>query len=273
MKKNIQSVDNVIYKNALSLQQKKQREKQEAYLIEGPNLLREALENNGVLIQVFCREAFDGQRLEQLTLLNELEKRSIPMSILSEKLFQKLCDTQTPQGIVGVVKKPCYSEETFFKTTSNRQNSNVLVLDRLQDPGNLGTILRTADAAGFQGVLVRKGTGDLFAPKVVRSAAGALFRLPVFFTDSVEETIGYLRKYGKRIVATTLQKSKLYYEANLCGNIGLIIGNEGNGICQEFIDQADETIRIPMEGTVESLNAAVAAGILMYEAVRQKQQR
>lgn len=273
MKKNIQSADNAIYKHVLSLQQKKHRETFGEYLIEGPNLLKEALDNAAILTHVFLREGLDEQHFELMNLLKKIQSRSIPVFFLSQRLFQKLCDTQTPQGIAGVVKKPYYSEEDFFGNSLKRSSSNILVLDRLQDPGNLGTILRTADASGFQGVIACKGTGDLFASKVVRSAAGALFRLPVFFTESAEETIRYLRKYGKRIVATTLQNSNIYYEADLCENIGLIIGNEGNGICCDFINGADETIRIPMEGSAESLNAAVAAGILMYEAVRQKQRR
>lgn len=271
MIKIIQSADNAIYKSTLGLQQKKHREISGQYMIEGPNLLREALENRAELTQVFLREEMSKQQSELSDLFEEIQSRDIDVFFLSQKLFEKLCDTKTPQGIMGVVKKPQCSENNFFHQA--RPTSNVLVLDRLQDPGNLGTILRTADAAGFQGVILCKGTGDIFSPKVVRSAAGALFRLPIFFTNSAEETIRYLRKYKKRILATTLQNSQIYYETDLCENIGLIIGNEGNGICKEFIDGADATIRIPMMDNVESLNAAVAAGILMYEAVRQKEQR
>ncbi|WP_324824646.1 RNA methyltransferase [Sinanaerobacter sp. ZZT-01] len=270
MRKNIESANNAIFKTALGLQKKKQRESLSQYMIEGPNLIREALENRAELLRIFVRIDEEKRSPELEGLLNEIQRQGIDIYFLSRKLFEKLGETITPQGILGVVKKPNYTEEDFFHPLSCQANGNMLVLDRLQDPGNLGTILRTADAAGFQGVILCKGTGDVFAPKVVRSAAGALFRLPLFFTNSAEETISYLHKYEKRILAATMQNSQVYYKVNLCGNIGLIIGNEGNGICQELIDAADETICIPMMKSTESLNAAVAAGILIYETVRQR---
>ncbi len=270
MVKNIQSADNVLFKETLGLQQKKQREKLSQYLIEGPNLLREALDNQADLRRVFMRADLEEQSFELKDLFSKFQKRGIDVCLLSDKLFEKLGETMTPQGVLGVVKKPQYSETDFFCPKNDSVSGNLLVLDRLQDPGNLGTILRTADAAKFQGAILCKGTGDIFSPKVVRSAAGALFRLPVFFTDTPEESIYYLRKYKKRILAAVMQADSIYYRANFREEAALVIGNEGNGICEEFIRAADETVCIPMNDRAESLNAAVAAGILMYETVRQR---
>ena len=145
---------------------------------------------------------------------------------------------------------------------------NFVVLDRLQDPGNIGTILRTADAAGYKLAVVMKGTADVFSPKVVRAATGSLFRMPVVFMDSEEELLEFTRAAGKKTVATCFDTDLYYYDVNLKENIALIIGNEGNGISETLIASSDVKIKIPMHGNIESLNASVAAGILMYEAVR-----
>ena len=145
---------------------------------------------------------------------------------------------------------------------------NFVVLDRLQDPGNIGTILRTADAAGYSLAIVLKGTADVFSSKVVRAATGSLFRMPVVFMDSVDELMEFTRAAGKKLVATCFDTDRYYYDENLKENIALIIGNEGSGISRELIECSDLKIKIPMHGNIESLNASVAAGILMYEAVR-----
>ena len=145
---------------------------------------------------------------------------------------------------------------------------NVVILDRLQDPGNIGTIIRTAEAAGYKGVVVLKGTADVYSPKVIRAAAGSVFRMPVLFLESPAQAIELLKKYDKKIVSTCFDTENNYYDIELKKNIGLVIGNEGNGICRELVEDSDIRIKIPMTGTVESLNAAVAAGIIMFEAIR-----
>ena len=145
-----------------------------------------------------------------------------------------------------------------------------MVLDRLQDPGNIGTILRTADAAGYRLAVVMKGTADIFSPKVVRAATGSLFRMPVVFMDSNSELVEFTRAAGKKLVAACFDTERCYFDEDLTDNIALVIGNEGNGICKEIIESSDVKIKIPMHGNIESLNASVAAGILMYEAVRGK---
>lgn len=263
----ITSVENQIYKAATQLKQKKYRDAQRRYLIEGSNLIREAWHNGGEFEMIIRSEDFHSEDFRN-ELLDPTETNA-PMEVMSPGLFRKLSDTETPQGIMAIVKKRVYAEEEFF-SSGWKAGSNVIVLDRLQDPGNIGTILRTADAAGYLGAILLKGTADIYSPKIVRAAAGSLFRLPVFMADTPEQVIQLLRKHHKNIICTTPNCSRFYYDADLKENAAVIIGNEGNGVCDEFLEQSDMLIKIPMEGTIESLNAAVSAGILMYESVRQR---
>lgn len=256
----ITSTENPIYKKIFQLKMKKNRDKMGKYIIEGPNLIAEALDNQGEIEVILRTPDFNLQEYD-------LKGRKIPVYTMESGLFGKLSDTETPQGVMAVVKKRIYSEQEFFLDQGSK--SNIILLDRLQDPGNIGTILRTADAAGYLGAILMKGSGDIYSPKVVRSAAGSLFRLPVLILDTPAEALSLLRKYGKRILCTALKEAKIYYDADLRENAAIIIGNEGNGVCREFLEGADSRVKIPMEGTIESLNAAVSAGIFMYESVRQ----
>ena len=185
--------------------------------------------------------------------------------IVDPKLFGELAQTETSQGIIASVRKPILSLEEFIE---NKKPGNFVVLDRLQDPGNIGTIIRTADAAGYKLVIAMKGTADIFSPKVVRSATGSLFRIPIAFVENNDQLIDFAHKAGKKLTATCLDDSKYYYEEDLKENIALIVGNEGNGIDPDLIAKSDVKIKIPMHGSIESLNASVAAAIIMYESVR-----
>lgn len=270
--KRITSAENQIYKSAALLKQKKYRDEQGKYLIEGPNLIREALHNGGEIEMLLFREDFDAENFCSEN-YHPAHKGAEP-AVMTSGLFRKLSDTETPQGIMAVVKKRIYSEEEFFSPESlrscgGRAASNLIVLDRLQDPGNIGTILRTADAAGYLGAILLKGTADIYSPKIVRAAAGSLFRLPVFMAETPGQVIRLLKKHGKNIICTSPNCSIYYYDADLKEHAAVIIGNEGNGACEEFLEGSDLLIKIPMEGSIESLNAAVSAGIFMYESVRQ----
>ena len=250
----ISSKDNKIFRLCEQLSHKKYRDKLGLYLIEGENLLEEAVKNGaGIKTVLMCRD-YRGS-------LFGTEDKSF---CLSDKLFEQLSQTETTQGIMAVVEKPEFCPDRFI----DRGGGNFIVLDRLQDPGNIGTILRTADAAGYELAIVMKGTADVFSPKAVRAATGSLFRMPVVFMDSVDELMEFTRAAGKKLVATCFDTDRYYYDENLKGNIALIIGNEGSGISRELIECSDLKIKIPMHGNIESLNASVAAGILMYEAVR-----
>ena len=147
------------------------------------------------------------------------------------------------------------------------------MLDRLQDPGNRGTVIRTADAAGFAGAVIVKGTADLFSPKTVRAAAGSLYRVRLLFAGSPEDAAEKLRTHGRQIICTSPYAEKLFYDTDMAHKTALVIGNEANGVCEELQNAADVNVKLPMEGTIESLNAAVAAAVVMYEAVRQRHMR
>lgn len=257
------SKNNQTYKLFQKLETKKYREKTGLYLIEGENLMEEALNNKAVIETVIIRK---GEEHRFQPMIDTLTKDSDAQILTAESaLFENMVQTETSQGIIAAVRKPVCSPEHFI---ANKVSGNFVVLDRLQDPGNIGTIIRTADAAGYKAVVVIKGTADVFSPKVVRSATGSLFRIPVIFFETEEETVRFIKAAGKRLVATTLTGSRNYYEEDLRDDIALIIGNEGNGISDTLIEKSDLKIKIPMEGTIESLNASVAAAIIMYEAVR-----
>ena len=258
----ITSKENRIFRHALSLKRKKYRDKFGEYLIEGPNLLKEALKEGVVVETVFVRPD-TGE--EALALIddpgNGLGDKAF---CLSAVLFDELKDTETPQGVVSVVRKP------ELEADRGTEGGNYIVLDRLQDPGNIGSLLRTADAAGFELAVFMKGTADPFGPKVVRSACGSVFRVPVVFADSYDELLEFVHSRGKRLIATSMDAAKPYYDCDLGADCAIVIGNEGNGIDPELLMRADEKIMIPMAGNTESLNASVCGGILMYERIRRR---
>lgn len=249
----IVSKDNRIYKNCEQLTHRKYRDRLGRYLIEGENLLAEAVKTGADIQTVLLRRGCD-------RLPAALVDKAF---VLDERLFDRLAQTETSQGLLAVVAKPTADKADFVQTPGN-----FIVLDRLQDPGNIGTIIRTADAAGYSLAVIMKGTADVFSPKTVRAATGSLFRMPVVFLDSVSELSEFTKAAGKKLVATCFDTQCYYFDVDLTDNIALVIGNEGNGISSEIIESSDIRIKIPMHGSIESLNASVAAGILMYEAVR-----
>jgi len=185
------------------------------------------------------------------------------MAAIRDDLFARLSGTENPQGIIAIAEKVAPDREEFGKRVAG---GNVLVMDRLQDPGNIGTVIRTVEAAGYRGVVTVTGGGDVYSPKAVRAAAGSLFRVPVINMPTADEALGFLRELGKTIVATSIEDAVLCFDADLRSNIALVIGNEGGGVSKDFTDAADIRVKIPMKGEIESLNAAVAAGILMYRS-------
>lgn len=254
MVKELRSKENRIYKECQKLGQKKYRDKEGKYLIEGPNLLEEALLNGAETEYILFDEMKDFNM-----------DTEVPVYKTDHKLFEKLSQTETSQGLLAVVKKPDYSSslESIMKA-----GKNIVVLDRLQDPGNIGTIIRTAEGAGYSAVVVLKGTADIYSPKTIRAAAGSVFRIPIIHVQDNRELRSLADRFGKHLLVTSLQGDSYYYDINLKENVALVIGNEGNGVSDELIEMADIKVKIPMSGRLESLNASVAAGILMYEAVR-----
>lgn len=262
----ITSRDNQVLKDTIKLLTKKHRDREGLYLIEGYHLLGEALEGGAEIRRVFFRESLGGGAAlgpEAEELAARLEQRHIPTFSLRSELFDLAADAETPQGVLAVAEKK-ESGAGWLKGAGN-----VLVIDRVQDPGNLGTLLRTAEGAGYAGVLLLKGSGDVYSPKVVRAASGSLLRLPLLLVDTPEAALEILREKGKRTVCTSPHCDVYYYDVNMQENIALIVGNEGEGVCRTFMEQADCLVKIPMQGAAESLNVAVAAGILMFESLRQ----
>jgi len=255
---NIASPNSNLYKLAKQLSVKKYRDKSGLYLIEGENLVREAAINAAEIEFIIARSDYDKEKL--FAFMMPGDRPGVKTCTMDDKLFQNLAQTENSQGILAVVKKPAQGKI--------RPKDNYVVLDRLQDPGNIGTIIRTADAAGYGGAVIIKGTGDVFAPKVVRAAAGSIFRLPLIMVESAYACIELLKSANKKIVATIMDTSHYYYDEDLIENVAILIGNEGNGLDPALIGNSDVKIKIPMNGKIDSLNASVAAGILMYEAMR-----
>ncbi|MBR5376183.1 MAG: RNA methyltransferase [Lachnospiraceae bacterium] len=181
--------------------------------------------------------------------------------VLEDEAYTKLCDTKHPQGILAVIKMPKIREEEIFSFEG--EEGKVIVLEGLQDPGNLGTIIRTSEAAGVKGVVMDRNTADIYSPKVVRSTMGSVFRVPFFYTEDLKGALMRLKKNGAALYAADLSGDELQ-GAVLEKKRVFVIGNEGAGLTGEISDICDRKIRIPMKGRVESLNAAVAAALLMY---------
>ena len=256
--KTIKSKDNNTYKSALKLIKKKYRDETGLYLLEGVKPLEDAISMGVSVKTIFLCEGTE-------------KPESFPTElcmVLDRKLFEALSDTSTPQGIIAVTEKKKYSVEAFEKAIGN--NGNVVVMDRLQDPGNIGTIIRTAEAAGYRGIIMVAGSGDVYSPKVVRAAAGSLFRMPVIHVADADEAANTVKSMGKQLTVTCLENAVNCFDADLTENIALVIGNEGRGVSERLMILSDIRVKIPMEGSIESLNAAVAAGILMYQSQKIK---
>ena len=230
--------------------------------IEGPNLLSEAVRAKLRIACVFVAEGSE-RLLDAVTLPADTETLMLPAKLLSEALT-----TETPQAIAALVEPPGWVWDHVLESADGRPPL-VIVLAALQDPGNLGTIVRSAEAFGATGIVSLSGTVSEWNPKAVRASAGSVFRIPVL-SAGVDESLSKLRARGVRILTTAAEASHSAPDINLSGAVALLIGNEGNGVPQAIAAQADEAISIPCPGPVESLNAAVAASILLYEASLQR---
>ena len=208
--------------------------------------------------RVYVSEEFEQEHKELLD--------GATYEVVENRIFARMCDTQTPQGILTVLRMPVYTREDLLKAAQPL----LLVLEDLQDPGNVGTILRTAEGAGVTGVILSRKTVDLFHPKTIRSTMGSIFRVPFLYEDNLMDTMDWLKQSGIQTYAAHLNGKKSYSQADYRGGSAFLIGNEGNGLSSGLAKAADCLIRIPMEGQVESLNAGVAAAILMYTAHMQR---
>lgn len=244
----ITSKDNEIIKEVKKLKEKKYRK--DKFLVEGMKMLKEAIEENANIDLIIVKE--------KMKIDIDISKyRSVEVS---EKLFNTLTDVVTPQGVLAVVNKNTNNNIDY---TANY----IMALDGIQDPGNIGTIIRTLDSANLKQLIVSKNTVDCYSPKVVRSTMGAIYRVNIIEVDDLKYTLEEIKESGFEIVTTSLQTEKSIYDITYNKKI-VVIGNEANGVSKEIENISDCRVKIPMLGKTESLNASVAAGIMIYEYVR-----
>lgn len=275
----ITSASNGRIKWVVSLMEKaRMRRKEQKYVVEGIRMFMEAPLENVAEIYVssdFCRRAREKGSPEEACLMRlETTDAKNGNGLLhevvevSDDVFRKFADTVNPQGILAIMNMSEASGEEMLKKADKPL---LVLLENLQDPGNLGTILRTAEGAGVNGIILSRECVDLYNPKVIRSTMGAIYRVPFFYTQDLPATMKGLQENGIPVYAAALDENAGAYDTySYTGAAAFLIGNEGNGLTPEAIATATQTCYIPMEGQVESLNASVAASILMYEAYRQR---
>lgn len=290
----ITSTSNQKVKELIRLKEKSRiREEEKLFLAEGPRMAEEIpMEWIDCL---YVSESYEKKCGEQTA---AYKKAGVRTETLSDEVFARVSDTKTPQGVLAAVHMPEYSfadilgvkkaaahthvqrafmQDPFEGHFAARDGAAgrarlplVLVLDNLQDPGNMGTVFRSAEAAGASGILMSKDCVDVYNPKVIRSTMGAIFRLPFYRVEDLPGAVMELKDGGLRVYAAHLEGRRTYNGEDYRRGCAFLIGNEGNGLRQEVAECADCRIRIPMEGCTESLNAAVAASILLFEAARQR---
>ena len=241
-----------------------ERKKEDVFVAEGVKMFLEAPE--GSLCEVYVSENLSGFPEGQ----GEKVRRKLEMcgyETVSEEVFRKMSDTQTPQGILCVVRQQHY---TMKEMLQKRECPLFLVLENLQDPGNLGTIFRAGEGAGVCGVVMSRDTADIYNPKAIRATMGSVYRVPFCYTDHLEEAIGWMKSAGIKVFAAHLKGERSYDRCDYRKPSAFLIGNEGKGLTAETAALADFYVKIPMEGKVESLNAAVASALLVFEAARQR---
>lgn len=260
----------------------KERRKDGVFLAEGIKMFEEAPEEN--ILEVYISEELEHKIMGQ-TRRKTVEKdgvknvdREDDMEVICEKLkqtgyetvtsdiFAKMSDTQTPQGILTVLKRPEYHLEDLLE----QPNPLFVLLENLQDPGNLGTIIRTGEGAGITGVIMSNGTVDIYNPKTIRSTMGSVYRVPFLYVENMQEIMQKLHEKGVHTYAAHLKGNTYYDTFSFTEPTAFLIGNEGNGLSDGLADMAESYLKIPMEGQVESLNAAIATALLMYETHRQR---
>lgn len=263
----ITSVANPRVKQVVQWQNKaKERRKDNIFLAEGAKMFEEAPVKS--IREVYLTaELEDKWKKEGGTLWDKL--KSLPYETVSEDVFAKMSDTMSPQGILSVIRRPEYQLEDYIK----KENPLFVILEDLQDPGNLGTIIRTGEGAGITCVIMTKNTVDLFNPKTIRATMGSVFRVPFVYVEDVEKTLDILHEAGIATYAAHLKGENYYDSFSFKEGTAFLIGNEGNGLKKQTADKAKSYLKIPMEGQVESLNAAIATSLLMYEAHRQRSMR
>ena len=253
----IESKDNNTYKNLKKLKEKKYRNKEKKYIIEGFRLIEEAFKASLPVLSIIINSNAK-EKLESY--LGKFINSEVKIYEISDNLFKELSSTENSQGIIAVI--------SMNNNTEDINSDFYLLCDKIQDPGNLGTIIRTAHAAGAGGVILTKGTVDVYNDKAIRSTMGSIFYMPIIYDNDLS-FVNKLKNDGFKLVATSLEESMNFFEEDLTGKIILTVGNEGNGVTEEIFNLADKKVKIPMPGGAESLNVSVASSIILFERVRQ----
>lgn len=255
----ITSTNNPQVKRLLQLQKKsKARDEEKVFVVEGLRMFAEVPAKQ--VEKIYISETLYNKKKQELNLKN------FPYEVLSDSVFLHVSDTKTPQGILCVVKRKNYDLQELLKV----KNPHFMVLDNLQDPGNLGTIVRTAEGAGVDAVFMSKDCVDIYNPKTIRSTMGSIYRMPFIYIEDIPELLNVFKKNGVKSYAAHLDGKNSYDKEDYKKGTAILIGNEGNGLRDEVTKNADILVRIPMQGQVESLNAAIAASVLMFEVFRQR---
>lgn len=259
----ISSVSNQRVKNIVALAKKaKLRDEQGVFLVEGEKMFYEAPIEHIMEVYVSEHASLTEKTRQKLASLS-----TGVVETVSDEVFAKMSDTQTPQGVLCVMKQFCYDKKKFLSC----ENSLFVLLENLQDPGNLGTIMRTSEGAGVTAVIMSRGTVDIYNPKTIRATMGSVYRVPFWYEEDLIGAMGELREAGVNIYAAHLRGEHSYTKENYVGPTAFVIGNEGNGLTDACADAANKYVRIPMKGQLESLNAGVATALLIYEADRQRE--
>ena len=268
-------------KHIVNLQKKsKLRKEEKQFVVEGIKMVSEAPKDR--LVKVYISETFKADNEEFLKKMNYEAVGKDVLEIVSDNVFVRMSDTQTPQGIMAVVKMSDVCIEDMFEkdnytdskddgadkvednTVDAKKQPLLLILENLQDPGNLGTIVRMAEGAGVTGIIMSSNTVDIYNPKTIRSTMGSLYRVPVIYVDDICKAVDECKEKGVKVYAAHLKGTDDYNQKDYAQPTAFMIGNEGNGLSDRLTQKADELVRIPMQGKVESLNAAIACTILTY---------
>ena len=259
----ISSTSNCQIKNIMKLlKSSKARREQGVFIVEGIKMFLEA-KKFGLIEKAFLSEELYRDWVQYVTL------RDINYEVVENKVFKEISDTMTPQGIIAVARM----KNAYLDDILEEESLSLVFLENLRDPGNLGTILRTAEGAGVSAVILSKESVDMYNPKVVRATMGSIFRMRFLYVDNIRGAMRQAQNAGVHLYATHLRGKQFYDEIEYGSKVGIIIGNEANGITEETARLADSYVKIPMCGHVESLNAAVATSIMMYEIFRQRRLR
>jgi len=262
----ISSEQNQKIKYLKKLYSKRGRQERGKLVLEGYRIIEEALKSSAVFEKIYMSSEFlksdEGQFFKDIY-INKDKKGQV--LIIDKKILNKIADTDTPQGVIAVVDEIEYEADDLFK-----KKGILLLLDRIQDPGNMGTIIRTAAAAGLDGIVILKGSVDIYNLKVLRATMGAIFKIPLLQGLTLEEFFELLAKSNYRLLSTDLKTDRYYHQQEYQSPLIIAIGNEANGLDEKILQKSDYRIKIPITEEIESLNAAVAAGVIIYKVLEGK---